>query len=184
MRVLETSLPGLALLQAEVRRDARGHFLETWHDERYRAAGIPGPFVQDNVSVSGRGVLRGMHFQWPHPQGKLVTVLQGEIFDVALDLRRGSPTFGRWEGVVLTADGGRQLWIPDGFAHGFLALEDSVVAYKCTERYHPQSERSLRWDDPDVGIEWPRTPTLVSERDAAAPALRDLPPGLLPCAAT
>ena len=173
MRVSPTALPDVLLVQPVTHRDARGHFLETFHADRYAQAGIPGPFVQDNLSLSQRGVLRGLHYQWPRPQGKLVFVLQGEIFDVAVDIRRQSPTFGRWVGVTLSADNHQQLWIPPGFAHGFCVTGDcALVTYKCTDYYAPECERAIRWDDAEIGIVWPVSAPMVSGKDAAAGTLQ------------
>ena len=185
MRVTATELPGVLLIVPRVFEDARGAFFESFHADRYEAAGIAGPFVQDNVSRSRRGVLRGLHFQHPHGQRKLVSVIAGEVFDVAVDVRAGSPTFGRWTGHVLSAQNGRQLFIPDGFAHGFLTLsEEAVFAYKCSEYWRPEAERVLRWNDPRIGIEWPgfdagHEPRL-SERDRAAVSLDRVAPESLP----
>jgi len=180
MNVTETPLPGVLLIEPGVHRDDRGSFLESFHAERYEAAGVVGPFVQDNVSVSRKGVLRGLHFQQPCSQRKLVGVLVGEVFDVAVDVRIGSPTFGKWTAHVLSADNGRQLYIPEGFAHGFLALEDhTVFAYKCSDYYRPDAERSLRWDDRSVGIEWPMRVPLLSARDADASSLHEVMGGLV-----
>ena len=173
--VTETKLEGLLVLEPRVFSDERGRFLETWKAERYEALGISGPFVQDNVSVSERGVLRGLHFQNPTPQGKLVTVLHGSAYDVAVDLRVGSPTFGEWVGVELSAESGRQMWIPGGFAHGLQALaHGTVFSYKCTARYSPAEEHTVRWDDPALGIEWPLANPVVSRKDTAAPTLAEL----------
>ena len=181
MTVEETALPGVLLVERRVYQDARGHFSELYHERAYRAAGLDAHFVQDNVSASGRGVLRGLHFQHPHGQGKLVSVLAGGVFDVAVDVRRGSPHFGRWVGYDLTAENGRQLWIPPGFAHGFVVVGDgATVLYKCTHFYAPESEQALCWDDPDVGIAWPVGAPVLSPKDAAAPRLRDVPAGRLP----
>ena len=174
-------IPDVLLLKPRVFRDDRGRFLETWHDERYAVAGLPSRFVQDNVSVSRRGALRGLHFQHPNAQGKLVTVLAGRAFDVAVDIRRGSPTFGRWVGRELTGDSGHQLWIPAGFAHGFLAVTDDVVfAYKCTGRYSPDDERCVRWDDPAIGIQWPHDSPVLSTKDGCAQCLNDFSVDALP----
>lgn len=176
MNVHETSLPGVLLIEPAVHGDARGFFLETFHAERYAQAGITLSFVQDNVSRSVRGTLRGLHFQEPHAQGKLVQVLHGEVFDVAVDVRRGSPHLGRWYGVLLSGDNHRQLWVPPGFAHGFCVTSESAdFAYKCTDFYNPQSERGIAWNDPDIGITWPTSEPLLSARDRAAPRLRDAP---------
>jgi dTDP-4-dehydrorhamnose 3,5-epimerase len=174
-------LPGILLLEPNVFGDARGFFMETWHRERYREAGLPADFVQDNVSLSGRGVLRGLHFQHPHAQGKLVYVLEGEVLDVAVDVRLGSSTFGKWLAVLLSAENRRQMYIPEGFAHGLCTLsERALFVYKCTELYHPEAERTILWNDPDIAIAWPLTRPLVSPRDAHAPRLKDLDVGCLP----
>jgi dTDP-4-dehydrorhamnose 3,5-epimerase len=179
MNVRPTTLPELLLLEPIVRRDDRGCFFEMWKEEAYRAHGVVGPFMQDNVSHSVRGTLRGLHFQEPEAQGKLVQVLRGTVFDVAVDVRRGSPTFARWFGVELDAQSAHQLWIPPGFAHGFLVLsEEATFLYKCTRPYAPQHERAIRWDDPGLAIDWP-IPSgfrpLVSAKDAAAPTLAASP---------
>jgi dTDP-4-dehydrorhamnose 3,5-epimerase len=169
VKVIETELEGVLILEPRVFSDERGHFIETWNAERYAAIGITGPFVQDNISVSKRGVLRGLHFQNPSAQGKLVSVVHGAVFDVAVDLRRESPTFGEWVGMELSAENGRQVWIPEGFAHGFQALADrTVFTYKCTAPYSPADEHSLRWDDPSVGIAWPITDVIISGKDQGA----------------
>lgn len=181
MNVVETELPGVLLVEPATYRDERGWFRESWHLDRYREAGLPARFVQDNVSRSHRGVLRGLHYQEPQPQGKLVSVLEGEVFDVAVDIRRGSPTFGRWVGYALSAESGRQLYVPEGFAHGFVVLSEvAVFAYRCTAYYRPEAEGTVRWDDPEVGIEWPVERPRLSARDAAAPALAEIPPERLP----
>lgn len=179
MKVHPTGLAGVLLVEPLVHADGRGHLIETWHEARYREAGIDLPFVQDNQSRSCRGVLRGLHYQIERPQGKLVRVVSGEVYDVAVDLRHSSATFGRWLGVELSETNHYQLWIPPGFAHGFYVLSESAdVAYKCTELYAPEFERTLRWDDPEIGIAWPlidgRRP-LLSTRDAAAPGLGETP---------
>ena len=174
MNARETGIPGLLLLEPRVHRDERGEFWEGWQDARYAAAGITGPFAQDNYSRSRRGVVRGLHFQDPHPQGKLAAVLEGAAWDVAVDLRDGSPTRGRWYGVELSAANGRQLWIPPGFAHGFQALADGALfAYKCTERYAPAADGGIRWDDPQLAIPWPLPGAVVSAKDAALPTLAE-----------
>jgi len=177
MKVLETSIPGLLILEPRVFGDDRGFFMETFHAKKYADAGIPGPFVQDNFSRSARGTLRGLHFQEPQAQGKLVQVLAGAVYDVAVDVRRGSPTFGKWEGVELSAQNRRQLWVPPGFAHGFCVLSDSAdFHYKCTALYAPETERAIAWNDPDLAIAWPLSgPPLLSPKDAAAPRLQDAP---------
>ena len=158
-------------------RDARGFFLETYHRDKYAAGGITAAFVQDNHSRSVRGTLRGLHAQLARPQGKLIRVVEGEIHDVALDIRRGSPTFGRTVGVRLSGEDFRQLWIPPGFAHGFCVLSEVAhVEYKCTELYDPADEISILWNDPDLGIDWPIRDPIVSAKDSRAPRLRDVAP--------
>ena len=174
MKVSETALPGVLLLELQAHADERGQFLEVFQARRYQEAGIDATFVQDNVSVSRPGVVRGLHFQQPHPQGKLVQVLRGRILDVAVDLRRSSPCFGRALALELSADRPAQLWVPPGFAHGFCALTDAEVLYKCTALYAPACERTVRWNDPDLAIAWPVAAPIVSAKDRAAPLLRDL----------
>jgi dTDP-4-dehydrorhamnose 3,5-epimerase len=177
----ETALAGVRLLKPRIFRDARGVFRETWRQDAYAAAGVGPAFVQDNASTSAAGVVRGLHFQHPQGQGKLVSVLRGMVWDVAVDVRRGSPTFGRWTGHELSDDNGHQLWIPAGFAHGFAALTDgAVVAYRCTRYYDPEAEGTVRWDDPAIGISWPVADARLSERDAAAPLLAEMDAGRLP----
>jgi dTDP-4-dehydrorhamnose 3,5-epimerase len=172
MKSTPTRLPEVLLIEPRVFGDERGFFMETWHSERYAGAGIPGPFVQDNLSFSQRGVLRGLHFQNPNAQGKLVYVLQGEVFDVAVDIRVGSPTFGQWVGYTLSADNKRQLWVPEGFAHGFcVTSETALFAYKCTALYASDCEHVLRWDDPGIGIRWPVESPSLSGKDRDAPTL-------------
>lgn len=156
MKVIDTDLPGLKVLEPKVFGDARGFFQETWNARTFRELGLDFAFVQDNHSRSARGILRGLHYQIPQPQGKLVRVTAGAVFDVAVDLRRTSPTFGQWFGTELTAENHRMMWVPVGFAHGFLSLTDGTdFMYKCTDYYAPEHERVLRWDDPDIGISWP-----------------------------
>jgi len=175
MRILNTDLPGVLLIEPDVFRDPRGHFLETFHERKYREGGIAHPFVQDNQSRSNRGTLRGLHAQLQRPQGKLIRALQGEIFDVAVDIRPGSPTFGKWTGAKLSGDDFRQMFIPPGFAHGFCVLSETAdVAYKCTDFYDRADEIGLRWNDPTVGIAWPIRDPLLSEKDAALPTLSQL----------
>ena len=165
----------MIVVEPDVHRDARGFFLETYHQQKYAASGITGAFVQDNHSRSVRGTLRGLHAQLGQPQGKLIRVAEGEIYDVALDIRRGSPTFGRWVGMRLSGDDFRQLWIPPGFAHGFYVMSEVAhVEYKCTEPYDPADEISILWNDPDLAIEWPIGDPIVSDRDSRAPRLRDI----------
>ena len=176
MTLSETPLPGVLLVETRIFGDARGRFQETYHARRYAAAGLDVPFVQDNVSVSAHGVLRGLHLQNPHPQGKLVCVLHGAVYDVAVDARPGSPHFGRHVGLELTGENGRQLYVPPGFAHGFVVTsQTATVLYKCTDFYVPEAELSIRWDDPDLGIAWPVSHPIVSPKDAAAPWLKNVP---------
>ena len=176
MRVEPTTLPGVLLIEPQVFADERGFFLETWNAPRYRAAGIPADFVQGNHARSARGVLRGLHFQAGQPQAKLLWVVAGEIFDVAVDVRRGSPTFGRWVGEVLSAGNRRQLFIPEGFAHGYCVTSASAdVCYLCSRPYWPAGDRGVRWDDPAIGIAWPAGEKLLSPKDRALPLLADAP---------
>jgi dTDP-4-dehydrorhamnose 3,5-epimerase len=179
MQVRPTAIPDVVLVEPQVFGDARGFFFESFNQRKFEAAiGRPAPFVQDNHSRSGRNVLRGLHYQLPHPQGKLVRVVLGEVFDVAVDLRRGSPTFRRWVGEVLSAENKRQMWVPEGFAHGFLVLSDAAeFLYKTTDYYHPEADHCVRWDDPDLAIAWPlagATP-VVASKDAAGGRLADAP---------
>lgn len=182
MKVLTTDLPGVLVIEPRVSGDDRGYFLETWQAARYAECGVLEPFVQDNQSLSRRGVLRGLHFQHPRGQGKLIAVLVGEVYDVVLDVRRGSPTFGRWLGWVLSGENKHQLWVPPGFAHGFYVLSDQALfSYKCTDYYHPAHELCVRWDDPQIGIAWPLVDDpLLSEKDRTAPLLSSIQPERLP----
>ena len=176
MNIIETALPGVLIIEPRVFGDARGFFMETWNAGAFAAAGLDLAFVQDNHSRSQKGVLRGLHFQNPGPQGKLVRVTSGAVFDVAVDLRASSPTFGQWTGVVLSADNKRMFWVPEGFAHGFLTLEDDTdFLYKCTAPYAPHSEHTLAWDDPAVGIDWPDLgmAPIISEKDTRGASLAD-----------
>lgn len=176
MNIVETAIPGPVIIEPRVFGDARGFFTETWNAAAFAEAGLDLTFVQDNHSRSQKGVLRGLHFQNPGPQGKLVRVTRGAVFDVVVDLRASSPTFGQWVGVELSAENKRMFWVPEGFAHGFLTLEDDTdFLYKCTAPYAPQSEFTLAWDDPAVGIEWPVTglDPIISEKDARGVALAD-----------
>ena len=176
MNIQQTDLPGLLIVEPDVHGDERGFFLETWNQRRYLEAGFPDVrFVQDNHSRSMRGVLRGLHFQRKHPQGKLVQVVTGSVYDVAVDLRPGSPTFGQWLGTELTADNHRQLWIPPGFAHGFCVLsEHADFQYKCTDFYRPDDEGGIRWNDPQLGVAWPLETPMLSAKDEALPLLAQL----------
>ena len=178
MRLRPTELPDVIVIEPAVFEDPRGFFMETWHAEKFRAAGLDRAFVQDNHSGSLRNALRGLHYQLGRPQGKLVRVVVGEIFDVAVDLRRSSPTFGRWTGMMLSAANRLQLWVPEGFAHGYyVTSERAEVIYKCTDVYVPEEERTLRWDDPDVGVEWPlgAEPPILSAKDAEGLAFTAAP---------
>lgn len=173
-------IPEVVLMKPRIFRDDRGHFLETWRASVYEAAGI-GPFVQDNVSVSRQNVIRGLHFQQPGGQGKLVSTLRGRVFDVAVDVRKGSPSFGKWVGAELSSENGSQLYIPPGFAHGFVSLSDEAVfSYKCTAYYAPVTERTVRWDDPTIAIDWPCRAPILAPKDATAPTLAEIPAELLP----
>jgi dTDP-4-dehydrorhamnose 3,5-epimerase len=176
MKVKETNLPGVLLIEPDVFGDHRGFFLETWNRERYLAAGFPDvSFVQDNHSRSCKGVLRGLHFQKQHAQGKLVQVATGAAFDVAVDIRPDSATFGQWAGYELTEENHHQLWIPPGFAHGFCVLSDVAdFQYKCTDYYHPEDEGGILWNDPDIGISWPLGIPQLSDRDISLPKLAEL----------
>lgn len=175
MKVRGISLPGVVLIEPTVFDDPRGLFYESWSDARYTDAGMSGPFVQDNVSQSGRGTLRGLHLQHPHGQGKLVHVLVGEVFDVAVDVRVGSPHFGQWGGVTLSESNRFQLYIPPGFAHGFCVGSDTALfCYKCTERYHAETEITVAWNDPDIGICWPLAVPRLSHKDRAGQTLKAL----------
>jgi dTDP-4-dehydrorhamnose 3,5-epimerase len=172
MEFLTTDLPGVLLIEPDVFWDTRGFFLETYHQAKYAAGGISGSFVQDNHSFSTQGTLRGLHAQRTKPQGKLVRAVEGEMFDVAVDVRRGSPTFGRWVGALLSGDNFRQLWIPPGFAHGFCVLSERVhVEYKCTDFYDRADEIAVAWNDPEIGVAWPISEPVLSAKDAAAPRL-------------
>ena len=172
MNVVQTDLPGVLIVEPRVFDDERGYFFESYQAQRYQEAGIRANFVQDNMSRSKKGVLRGLHYQLGHAQAKLVQVLSGEVFDVAVDIRKGSPHFGKWVGVHLSAENKRQLYIPEGFAHGFMALSDQVdFYYKCSDFYSKPDERGIRWDDPDLGIAWPEGAKIVDARDAAFPLL-------------
>ena len=176
MRFVEAGLPGIIVIEPDVFEDPRGYFLETYHAKKYADAGIPGPFVQDNFSRSVHGTLRGLHYQRSHGQGKLVSAAEGVVFDVAVDIRPGSPTFGKWFGLELSAENKRQLYIPAGFAHGFVTLvPNTEVVYKVTSYYSPKDERGIRWNDPALGINWGISPdqAVLSKRDTEHPFLKD-----------
>ncbi|MDZ7790610.1 MAG: dTDP-4-dehydrorhamnose 3,5-epimerase [Xanthomonadales bacterium] len=181
MKVIDTDLAGVKLIEPQVFGDERGWFLETWRDERYREHGIGPAFVQANCSRSAHGVLRGLHYQWPEPQGKLVWVTAGTVFDVAVDIRPQSNSFGRWTGMALDAESHQQLWIPEGFAHGFQVLSDfATFNYLCTRPYRGEFDASIAWDDPDIGVDWPVTPSGLSDKDRSAPRLSELDADRLP----
>ena len=181
MKVQTAKLPGLVIIEPAVHGDDRGFFMESYSRDRYAEAGLPREFVQDNLSLSAKGILRGLHLQHPHDQGKLCFVLEGEVFDVAVDVRVGSPTFGRWEGVVLSSQNKRQLYVPPGFAHGFCVLSDrALFSYKCSDFYASQSELGVAWDDPDIEIAWPIGAPQLSAKDRQNRKLRDIPIDRLP----
>ena len=181
MKVIETSLPGVLVFEPEAFTDDRGFFIESWHLERYSEAGIELPFVQDNVSFSKKGVLRGLHYQHPQSQGKLVQALLGEVFDVAVDIRKNSSSFGKWVGQILSCENHMQMYIPPGFAHGFCVLsEPALFAYKCTDFYCHDAEGTVLWNDPDIGIAWPVEKPTVSDKDSTAQSLKDIPSERLP----
>lgn len=181
MKVLQTGLAGLVIIEPEVHGDERGFFKEFWKQSSFRQVGIPEHFVQSNVSRSGAGVLRGLHYQYPRPQGKLVAVLEGRIFDVAVDIRIDSPTYRQWAGIELSAINHRQLFVPEGFAHGFCVLgESALMSYLCTTEFDAATDAAIAWNDPDIAIDWPAKPASLSLRDSAAPRLRDIAPEDLP----
>lgn len=181
MRLIETSLPGCVVVEPEVFGDDRGWFYESWNRKGFSEAGLDVQFVQGNVSGSSRGVLRGLHYQWPNPQGKLVSVLEGEVWDVAVDIRRGSPHFGRWTAVVLSAGNKRHFWIPEGFAHGFVVLSaNAIFSYLCTAVFDAGADAAIRWNDPRLSIDWPVREPRLSARDATAPWLADVPQARVP----
>lgn len=181
MKAIKSDIPGVVIIEPKVFGDARGFFFETYSAERYGAAGIPIPFVQDNLSYSAKGVLRGLHFQRPRTQGKLVYVLEGEVFDVCVDIRRGSPTFGRSFSVILSADNKRQLYVPPGLAHGFcVTSEKALFSYKCTDYYAPQHDNSVLWNDPQLEINWPLQDVSLSDKDKKGRLLKDFRPDELP----
>lgn len=181
MKVTDGRLPGVKLIEPDVYGDQRGFFMETWNLDRYRDIGITSTMTQANASRSARGVLRGLHFQTPNPQGKLVYVMEGEVFDVAVDIRRGSPTFGQWEGVTLSAENKRQFYVPAGYAHGFcVTSEHALFCYLCTTIYDAEADAGVAWNDPDIGIDWPIASPSLSGKDQNAPTLRDFPVERLP----
>ena len=175
MKITPTSFEGLLIIEPQVFKDERGYFLESHHQNRFRKAGVYRDFVQDNLSFSKHGILRGLHFQINRPQAKLVQAISGEIYDVAVDIRPASTTFGKWSGILLSEANKRQLFIPEGFAHGFCVLSESAhVAYKCSEYYYPDDEGGILWSDPDIGIDWPLNNPTLSEKDRKFPCLSDL----------
>lgn len=181
MKLLETDLPGCVVIEPRVFGDERGFFFESFNHDTLAGHGLRPVFVQGNVSSSARGVLRGLHYQWPKPQGKYVSVLEGEVWDVAVDIRRGSPTFGKWTAVLLSGDNKRHFWIPEGFAHGFVVLsERALFTYLCTATYDPAADAGIRWNDADLAIDWPISAPLLSGKDEKAPFLADVPPERLP----
>ena len=181
MKLLETDLPGCLVIEPRVFGDARGFFFEQWNQQRYAEHGIVMDAAQANLSRSARGVLRGLHYQLPNPQGKLVSVLEGEVYDVAVDIRRGSPTFGKWAAVVLSAANQRQFWIPPGFAHGFaVTSEFALFQYFCSTPYDAAADKGIRWDDPALAIDWPVAAPELSAKDRAAPLLAEVPTDRLP----
>ncbi|MHC1654814.1 dTDP-4-dehydrorhamnose 3,5-epimerase [Stenotrophomonas maltophilia] len=181
MKVVETRLQGCKIIEPAVFGDARGYFFESWNAGRFAEHGLPAAFVQSNISSSSRGVLRGLHYQWPRSQGKLVTVLEGEVYDVAVDIRRGSPTFGQWEALVLSAENRRQFWIPEGFAHGFAVLsETALFHYLCTDVYVKEADAAVRWNDADIAVDWPVSAPTLSAKDENAPFLKDIDEDRLP----
>ena len=181
MRAVQTGIPGLLIVEPTVHGDERGYFKELWKSSSYALAGVPDRFVQSNVSRSGEGVLRGLHYQYPQPQGKLVSVLEGRVFDVAVDIRPDSPWFRKWVGVELSAQNHRQLYVPEGFAHGFCVLgKGAMMSYLCTSEYVAAFDAAVAWDDPEIGVDWPVQSRQLSEKDRKAPRLRDVPPEDLP----
>lgn len=174
MKFKETSLPGVLVVEPTVHGDSRGYFMEVYHQKRFREAGIDVQFVQDNASRSVRGALRGLHYQEPQGQGKVVRATAGAVFDVAVDVRRGSPHFGRWFGIELSEENRLQLWVPAGFAHGFVVMSESAdFCYKCTDLYAPEHEHGILWNDPAIGVKWPIAEPVLSARDRAFPHLAD-----------
>ena len=181
MKVIQTDLPGCVVIEPRVFSDDRGYFFESFNHDKLAEHGLQPRFVQGNVSSSSRGVLRGLHYQWPKPQGKYVSVVEGEVWDVAVDIRRGSPHFGRCTGVVLSAENRRHLWIPEGFAHGFVTLsERAIFTYLCTDTYDASADANIRWDDPELAIDWPVSAPSLSDKDARAPLLAQVAQDRLP----
>jgi len=181
LKIIKTELPGCVVIEPAVHGDARGFFYESFNKQRFADAGYALEFVQSNVSRSARGVLRGLHYQWPNPQGKLVSVLEGEVYDVAVDIRVGSPTFGRWAAAILSAQNKRHFWVPEGFAHGFAVLSEyATFVYQCTALYDRASDAGIRWNDAALAIDWPVAEPSLSDKDTKAPFLADVPRDKLP----
>lgn len=181
MKLIRSELPECLVIEPAVHGDARGYFYESFNAQRFAEAGLDLSFVQTNVSRSARGVLRGLHYQWPNPQGKLVSVIDGEVYDVAVDIRVGSPTFGRWAAAILSSENHRHFWIPEGFAHGFAVLsEHATFVYQCTALYDRAGDAAIRWNDADIAVDWPLAEPLLSDKDTKAPFLADVPPARLP----
>ncbi|MCK5529360.1 MAG: dTDP-4-dehydrorhamnose 3,5-epimerase [Kiritimatiellae bacterium] len=181
LKVETTDILGVLIFSPKVYDDDRGFFMETYNKELYQQAGLSDNFVQDNYSHSTKGTLRGLHYQLPHTQGKLVSVIWGEVFDVAVDIRKNSPTFGKWVGLNLSDQNRKQLYIPEGLAHGFCVLSEKAdVIYKCTDTYSPDSDRGILWSDPAIGIEWPTLSSIISDKDKELPLLSEIPGNLLP----
>lgn len=181
MNIIKTKLQTVLILEPKVFSDKRGYFLETWNSKRYEAAGIPGPFVQDNISSSQKGVLRGLHYQYPQSQGKLIQVLSGEVIDVAVDIRVGSPTYGQWINEILSETNHKQMYIPPGFAHGYCVISEAAIfTYKCNEFYNPVTEHGIIWNDPELNIDWPVKEPILSAKDKNYPKLKDISPDTLP----
>jgi dTDP-4-dehydrorhamnose 3,5-epimerase len=181
MNIIQTDIDGVLIFEPKAFGDPRGFFMETWSRDRYRDAGLDADFVQDNVSSSTKGVLRGLHYQYPQPQGKLVQVLRGEVLDVAVDIRVGSPTFGRAVTCVLSEDNHKQFYVPQGFAHGFCVLSEmALFSYKCTDYYNSKTEGGVLWNDPDLAIDWPIDKPALSDKDRICPRLKDIPKDQLP----
>jgi dTDP-4-dehydrorhamnose 3,5-epimerase len=181
MNVIETSIPGLLIIEPKIFGDERGFFLETYNEARYKDAGIKETFVQDNLSFSSKGILRGLHYQKPMEQGKLVQVIAGEVYDVAVDVRAGSPTFGHWEAAILSAENKKQFYVPPGFAHGFVVTsETALFSYKCTDLYNPSGERTIAWDDAELNISWPVESPQLSDKDRNGSRLSDMSADDLP----
>ncbi|MCC5070438.1 dTDP-4-dehydrorhamnose 3,5-epimerase [Xanthomonas campestris] len=181
MKIIPTSLRGCFVIEPAVHTDDRGFFFESWNAERFKQHDLHMQFVQSNVSCSSKGVIRGLHYQWPRPQGKLISVLEGEVYDVAADIRVGSPTFGQWEAVILSGENRRQFWIPEGFVHGFAVLSDTAVFnYLCTDVYVKEADAGLRWDDARLAVDWPISDPVLSNKDRVAPFLDDIPVERLP----